>query len=181
MIPEAHKVFRSDNYFNLDLPKLANVLCRIPRFNAHTKIPISVGHHSLHCLYLAKEYYPGDDRLHQLALFHDVSEAYYGDIPTYIKRLLGEEARYQLNKIDQEIFNHLGITYPLYGEKRQIKDVDLNALTLEAQVGFEDAFHLDDWPTPNITDTFIINRLLAYPLYGLEEKLLQAFKEYIVV
>jgi len=174
-----HQAYKGINYFTLDLDRLANILCRIERFNAHTDFSISVGHHSIHCLYLAKEKYPNSKRIQQLALYHDISEAYYGDIPTYIKKRLGDEARYQLNLMDQEIFSRLNIDYPLKHEKDIIKEIDLTALTLEAKVGFNSlVFDKDDWPTPYTWDTYTIQTLTAYPFYALEEKLLQLFKEY---
>jgi hypothetical protein len=153
-----HQVYKSDQYFNLDIPKLANILCRLERFNAHTDFTISVGMHLLHCYKLA-ELKGYSERIKQLVLFHDVPEAYYGDIPSYIKTRLGVEADYQLDRIDREIYNELGIEWPIKHEYDKVKEIDLTALTLEAMYGFGSRFNKEDWPEPFIDSTSLIEEI----------------------
>jgi 5'-deoxynucleotidase YfbR-like HD superfamily hydrolase len=141
-----HELVHPDRYFDFSIASIANVLSVIPRFNGHGDNLISVGHHSLHCLYIAIElgYSP---RLRQLALFHDVAEAYTGDIPTFVKRNLGAEAKAYLGELDRQVFEKLGIPYYRGDEKKIIKRIDNTALTLEAEYVFPKVFHPDDWPT----------------------------------
>lgn len=74
-----------------DLHDIALALSRTPRFNGHTNKPWSVLQHSMAVAKLvAKEY--------QLqAILHDASEAYICDVPSPMKRLLGQ-AYYDVEK-----------------------------------------------------------------------------------
>lgn len=174
-----HQVFKSDQYFNLDIPRLANILCRLERFNAHTTTPISVGMHLIHC-YLLADKLKKSDRIKQLVLYHDVPEAYYGDIPSYIKTRLGVEAEFQLDKVDREIYKELGIAWPKKREHDEVKEIDLTALTLEAKYGFETRFHPEDWPTPLLNSTEWIEDIdlcgTSYNI-GLLTELLQQYQK----
>lgn len=158
-------MYRGDEYFNLSTEKVTNVLSRLERFNAHTRRPISVGQHLLHCLELAEQ--AGYSfREKQLVVYHDVPEAYYGDIPSYIKKFLGEEANLFLHNIDVQIYEHFGIEWPKKSEHDRVKEIDLIALALEAEYGFGTAFTVDDWP--NIPAT--VDRLLIDDITLLSQK-----------
>lgn len=171
-----HQVYKSYQYFNLDLKRLANILCRLERFNAHTDIPISVGQHLIHCYDIAEDL-DLSPRIKQLVLYHDVPEAYYGDIPSYIKIRLGDEAHFQLDRVDKEIYKELGIEWPKKSEEDQVKMVDLTALTLEAKYGFGKRFNPDDWPEPILKSTDLIQSIVRFG-YKIEDELLMLLTKY---
>lgn len=171
-----HQVYKSYQYFNLDLSKLANILCRIERFNSHTDIPITVGQHLVHCFDIAEEM-DKSERIKQLVLYHDVPEAYYGDIPSYIKTRLGDEAHYQLDRIDHEIYDELGIEWPLKHEEDEVKEIDLTALTLEAQYGFGERFAPEDWPTPKLYEPNLIKSIVQFG-HKIEDELFMLLTKY---
>lgn len=68
----------------ITLEDIAHALNCIPRFNGHTKQPFSVLQHSIGVADLVA------DKYKLAALLHDASEAYICDIPSPMKRLLGE-------------------------------------------------------------------------------------------
>lgn len=171
-------MYRGDEYFNLSTEKVANVLSRLERFNAHTRRPISVGQHLLHCYYLAEDLgYSFRER--QLVLYHDVPEAYYGDIPSYIKKFLGEEASLFLHNIDVQIYEHFGIEWPKKSEHDRVKEIDLIALTLEAQYGFGDVFLSEDWPKiPDYVNTTILGDIIPSAASAVANSLERKLNQY---
>lgn len=72
------------------LNALARSLSRISRFNGHAEGFVSVAQHSVLTLALARVFYPADASLARLALYHDAHEAIVGDVPTPIKRAVGQ-------------------------------------------------------------------------------------------
>jgi 5'-deoxynucleotidase YfbR-like HD superfamily hydrolase len=80
------------------LTDIAHGLSIENRFGGHTFEPYSVAQHSLLVFQIANVIAPIDDCeyggiVHLGALFHDAAEAYIKDIPTPIKRHLGEAYR----------------------------------------------------------------------------------------
>lgn len=144
-----HEIKHPAQYFDFSIESIALVLSRLPRFCGHGDGELSVAHHLVHCYKLARILYPEDRRLHQLVLYHDVPEVFYGDIPSYVKHALGEEALSYLGKLDRDIFSKLGIPYYGGDEKRRVKLIDTLALVREAEFVF-DNFVPDDWPYPEV-------------------------------
>lgn len=87
-------------------------LCRINRWAGATHKPFSVGQHTLFCLYIADILeYTMEQKL-ALAL-HDAAEAYTGDIPSAVKKILGDPYYDLTHKINKAIAAKFG----LYGEQ----------------------------------------------------------------
>lgn len=119
-------------------------LCAINRYNGGTKIPFSVGAHSLAIQnYLRKR--GASPRVQLLALLHDAAEAFMGDMITPLKGLFPAFA-----KLEEELFDiictQLGITEKFTDEEwMQVKLIDeairpiewvvLNDFTLHDKVG----------------------------------------------
>lgn len=66
---------------------IAHALSRIPRFNGHSHIPYTVARHTILVVNILKSW-GADPELLLMAWLHDAPEAYLGDIPTPLKRLL---------------------------------------------------------------------------------------------
>lgn len=90
-----------------------------------------VGHHSrLVSLIWVKAGFPLDKLIY--AQIHDDHESYTGDIPTPVKRLLGEKILELQGHIDARIYQFLGLPPPDAETRRMIKLCDAVALTIEA-------------------------------------------------
>lgn len=70
------------------LTEIANALSRICRFGGRVARFISVAEHSIHVYYKYASWWPEDYSGQLLALLHDASEAFLGDIVTPLKKLL---------------------------------------------------------------------------------------------
>lgn len=147
-----HEIKHPAQYFDFSIESISLVLSRLPRFCGHGDGELSVAHHLIHCFRIARILFPEDKRLHQLVLYHDVPEVFYGDIPSYVKHSLGEEALSYLGQLDRDIFAKLGIEYYGGDEKRRVKLIDTLALVREAEFVFSN-FVPNDWPTPEVEVT----------------------------
>jgi 5'-deoxynucleotidase YfbR-like HD superfamily hydrolase len=120
-------------------------LSRLARFNGHTiqALPYSVAQHSIVVAYeamrLLKEESPsmseiGLARIARLALLHDASEAYTGDVSGPLKKV--PEFRPIIKKLEhviqEAIYEALGLMHPSPEEERIIKYSDLIAQRIEA-------------------------------------------------
>lgn len=100
---------------------IAHALSRISRFGGHTEKMITVAQH---CVQMVS-HVPKEDKL--AALLHDASEAYIGDMPSPIKRMLSGFR----NLEDLIMFNvaaKYGFEYPLSPE---VKKADAYFLSYE--------------------------------------------------
>jgi len=104
---------------------IANALSFICRFGGHTCCFYSVGHHSTLVAELAKE---ESLELQKVALLHDASEAYLGDIISPLKHLIGELYFPIEERFMKIIFKKFEIDYNLIAD---IKKYDIQALKLE--------------------------------------------------
>ena len=73
----------------ISLKDIAVALARMPRFAGYTEWPFSVAEHALHVYQIARDL-GGTYQQCEAALHHDDHEAYLCDLPTPLKRLMGE-------------------------------------------------------------------------------------------
>lgn len=95
------------------LKDIMQSLSHTVRFRGHMKIFYSVGLHLINCSNKAVGYIMPLKELNNLKLellIHDFSEAYYGDLPAPVKRLLGEEYT-KAEKKCQKIINKMILGY----------------------------------------------------------------------
>ena len=125
---------------------IAHALSNICRFGGHTRIHWSVAHHSLLVSRLLKS--SGKSRVVQFAgLMHDSQEAYVGDIPTPLKRMLGASFSDIENRVWGVIASQFGIDPVLPPE---VHEADYIALLIERQVFYNGSPHPFDTGRPAI-------------------------------
>lgn len=118
-----------DNYFDYVEPNagqiyirdIAKALSKQCRFNGHCSHFYSVAQHSIHVAELAPP------ELKVAALLHDAAEAYMGDIPTPLKKLLPEYKQMEI-RVEKVIFECYGVPYEKIFD---IKRFDLILLATE--------------------------------------------------
>lgn len=104
---------------------IAHSLSRTCRFNGHCETFVSVAEHSYWTSYLVPPEFAKE------ALLHDASEAYIGDIPSPLKKLLIHVIGPLEDRLLKTIFSKYGLAYPL---PKEVKDVDREMLYWEYQV-----------------------------------------------
>jgi uncharacterized protein len=104
-------------------------LPRLNRFVGHSSRQYSVGEHTLYCAVMAEQlgYSP---REQLLVLIHDFTEAYVGDCPAPLKRLLPEFSIIE-ERVENAICERLRIDHPTYQEHLKVKRIDLTMLAIE--------------------------------------------------
>lgn len=104
-------------------------LSRLTRFLGHTHRNYTVGEHTFHCLVMAQKL--GFTPREQLLVFvHDFTEAYVGDCPSPLKKLLPEFEHIE-RRVELAICRHIGISPPTQHEHIKIKKIDMTMLTIE--------------------------------------------------
>lgn len=110
----------------IHLADIARGLSRIARFNGHTTVFYSVAQHSILCEWIARDRGLGVE-LQRLALMHDATEAYIGDLIRPVKQAL---PRYQ--EIEAGIWRAIAARFRLPAEiPAEIKAIDNAALATE--------------------------------------------------
>lgn len=111
----------------IHLVDIAVCLSRVPRFGGHTRTPYSVAQHSLVVMTAVKDM--GCGPLLQLqALMHDAPEAYIGDVPSPLKRMLSDYKGIE-DRIWQAVCDKFNLPATMAPE---VKDADMLALIAEA-------------------------------------------------
>lgn len=105
----------------IDIRDIAHALANTCRYNGHCNKFYSVAEHSVFVSYLATDALTG--------LLHDSAEAYICDIPSPIKRYLGEYKKME-DRIMDAIASKFGFDYPF---SEDIKDCDAVQLKTEAK------------------------------------------------
>lgn len=104
-------------------------LSRINRFVGHSSRAYSVAEHSYLCYLVAKRLkYSYREQL--LVLIHDFTEAYVGDCPAPLKRMLPEFSKIE-ERVENTIYEYINIPKPTEYEHGLIKQVDLTLLAIE--------------------------------------------------
>lgn len=151
---------------SIDIDDIIHALPRINRFVGHSIRPYSVGEHTIYCYTMAKEL--GYTPRQQLVTFlHDFTEAYVGDCPSPLKKLLPffEEIEYEVEKA---IYQKLNISMPTEEEYELIKKIDLTMLVIEMR-------DLTLHDHEQLINSFIYQDMLNNPNFVLNKKLF--FKE----
>jgi hypothetical protein len=128
---------------DIEIRDIAHALALINRFNGHSRIPCSVGHHSIFVCELVRTE-------HKLqALLHDATEAYLGDITKWLKQTKEfsayREAEDRAWRVISEVF---GVPYELSPE---VESADKFAVRIEAYYLFGPEmamFQRSDYPLP---------------------------------
>lgn len=111
------------------IPDILHSLPRINRFIGHSSRPYSVGEHTYVGLLMAHKL--GYSPLQQLNWFkHDFTEAYVGDCPTPLKRLLPDYSVIE-SKVEKAIEEHLGLDKLTIEEEILVKRIDNTMLVIE--------------------------------------------------
>lgn len=124
------------------LDTIAHALGNICRFSGHTSPHYSVAAHSVHvaCLAHAQIGTVG----YQLGLLHDAHEAYVGDVPTPIKRVLGDSWRNLEWAWQCRVLGHFCMVEAYTEHQDVIKHADMVALATER----EQLLPEGDWDIP---------------------------------
>lgn len=116
---------------HINITDIGYALSHIGRFTGHTDRFYSVAEHAILCakraLNLGYENY-----IALMALHHDSSEAYLGDVSRPLKHLLGDVYRDLEEKMMRRIEQSLFLPWPTDSEKEIIKKIDDWALAVEA-------------------------------------------------
>lgn len=121
--------------FNIAAPRVADVriediahhLSLINRFNGATCRPYSVAEHSLLVMDIMRVDMGVEDPAVLFAgLMHDAHEAYFGDITTEVKRVIGYRAAHAEHKVEMAVWDKFGITH-----NALVKRADMIALATE--------------------------------------------------
>lgn len=139
--------FKEDD---VTLEDINTALNYIYRFSGHHKDaePLTVAQHTKLVVQLAQELFPNEIDVHFDCLLHDLPEAYYGDVPSPIKKILGTALQDFTKDIDKAVYDKLWkIELPFTEEvyhKRKI--CDLLSLDIERRTMWDSQIGKDHWP-----------------------------------
>lgn len=120
----------------IDIDDIAHALSMLCRFNGHCTKFYSVAEHSVH---VSREVEP---ELALVGLLHDAAEAYLGDIPTPLKRLLPNFKEFE-DRMEEAIGTKFGIDANLF-KGTELKRADTQLLVDEKEALMVDA--PEPWP-----------------------------------
>lgn len=137
---------------DIDIEDIEVSLNHIYRFNGHHKDrkPLTVAQHTLLCMILS-DYLFDDDKVKFGCLLHDFGEAYYGDLTSPVKNLLGREGvKMATRDIDNLIYKKF---WPYPDEDKPspaiydaVKACDLMSLDIERRIMWSSQWGKDKWP-----------------------------------
>ncbi len=118
---------------NIDILDIAHALSLINRFTGHTRRAMSVGAHALAVYDIVDEKYLWE------GLHHDDGEAYYQDLSSPLKRMLGGSYRDFIELIDAQLAKKFSLDISAEAHKA-VKEADLRILQAEALYGLGRTF-----------------------------------------
>lgn len=159
--------FTADDVSIDDIEKSLNL---IYRFTGHykDKKPLTVAQHTLLVMKMAEMVFPDEKDVMLDCLLHDMPEAYYGDVATPWKKLLGENLKKAQDTIDEEVYKALWhlpepFTEEVYTKR---KVCDLLALDIERRNIWKSQKGKDLWPeTPNVLDLKLQDKEELFDFY----------------
>ncbi len=136
-----HDILENDDTSQIDITDIAHALARQCRYSGHVRFHYSVGQHSLIASYVMPAL--GGDPLE--GLLHDSHEAYITDLPTPIKRVLGDVWYEFENKMQRKVYDAIApqLELPM---STVMKMVDYGMLAWESD-GFV-LERINDWGVP---------------------------------
>lgn len=142
---------------DVDIKDINTSLNHTIRFSGHHKDakPLTVAQHTDLCLRIAERLFPEAWDIHLAVLIHDWPEAYYGDIATPFKKILGESYREIIRPIDEAVeskywYKDTPITQEMH---EAVKVCDLLSLDFERRSMWKSQYGKDKWPvTPDFMD-----------------------------
>lgn len=170
----------------VDIEDILRSIVRLNRFVGHSARAYSVGEHTFYCYAMAvKLGYSLREQL--LVLVHDFTEAYVSDCPAPLKRLLPDFSKIEA-RVEDVIYQYIGIEPPTEEEQLKIKRVDLTMLVVEMRdltvhqwenfindYTYEEV--LDEQILKLYQDTTVNEDRLRYVLQGIYDGLVKSVKE----
>ena len=151
-LANGHYIDLNDLTLNdIDIDNIEKSLNYIYRFNGHHKDrkPLTVAQHTLLCMNLSDMLF-NDEKVRRACLIHDFGEAFYGDITTQVKRMIGRDALERVTKPVDDLINK-AFWYP--DEEgpdgfvsAACKVCDLLSLDIERRIMWRSQLGKDKWP-----------------------------------
>lgn len=136
---------------DIDLVDINQSLNHTYRFNGHykDKPPLTVAQHTVLVMRLAEINFPGEENVRFNCLLHDFAEAYYGDISTPLKKILGDASGKYIKQIDSIIYTQLWkLPTPLDEDiENKTKICDLFSLDIERRSMWKSQVGKEHWPS----------------------------------
>lgn len=145
-----------------DINDINTSLNQMKRFNGHHKDeePLTVAQHSYLCMLVCEIMYPNDKRTLLGCLVHDWPEAYYGDIATPFKKMMGDYLRKVTDPIDERVFETFFPDFTWDEDLHdRVKVCDLISLDIERRAMWKSAYGKDKWPDVPSTDLLTKDKL----------------------
>lgn len=138
---------------DINIYDIENSLNHMYRFNGHFKDrkPLTVAQHTLLVVKLGNILFEEDAHTRRYNLIHDFPEAYYGDIPTPLKHIMGEAYNSFADPIDKKVLNKFWVKFwdkPNEEVILRSKICDMLSLDIERRMMWKDQKGKDKWPTP---------------------------------
>lgn len=116
----------------IDIRDIARGLSKINRYNGQTNVPYSVAQHSVLVSKLCLPVFSF------AGLMHDAHEAYFGDMPTYVKRLLDHYTLTAVAAVEYRLAVKVRKYFGLCPEFHEsVKEADIRARGIEVPVLFD--------------------------------------------
>jgi 5'-deoxynucleotidase YfbR-like HD superfamily hydrolase len=108
---------------DVSIDDIAHALSLVNRFGGHTSDQYSVAQHCVHVYDLVRLAYPTNYYLQFLALLHDASEAYLGDVVRPLKYAMPNYMEYEA-KVTEVVLAAFGLRPPTKEELAIVKKFD---------------------------------------------------------
>lgn len=148
---------------DVDLFDINTALNYTYRFSGHHKDvePLTVAQHSVLVSNLAKVLFPGEEDVYRACVVHDFAEAYYGDVTTPVKKMMGDTWKEFTAPIDEAVNKKFHIDEYDNEVWEKMKICDMLALDIERRVMWTSQLGKDKWPELPLNDVFNMQRKRA--------------------